>query len=172
MRYEQIEQTVGKNGGLLFEYNALVNAIPESWKTAMDRNYQAMIIPHEINTEIGSLSKLLNKKIRNVFEKLKNHHIIMCCKLFERKQQQKMNVNIVDYFGVAHELRKESWLRLFHSKFIHNTFPTNILLNKMGLATTTKCLWCTEIDYIEHAFYQCTKLENFWRHVELYFNQL
>ena len=30
MRYEQIEQTVGTNGGLLFEYNALVNAIPES----------------------------------------------------------------------------------------------------------------------------------------------
>ena len=39
MRYEQIEQTVSKNGGLLFEYNAFVNAIPESWKTAMDRNY-------------------------------------------------------------------------------------------------------------------------------------
>ena len=29
MRYEQIEQTVGTNGRLLFEYNALVNAIPE-----------------------------------------------------------------------------------------------------------------------------------------------
>ena len=39
LRYEQIEQTVGKNGGLLFEYNALFNAIPESWKTAMDTNY-------------------------------------------------------------------------------------------------------------------------------------
>ena len=39
MRYELIEQTVSKNGGLLFEYNAFVNAIPESWKTAMDRNY-------------------------------------------------------------------------------------------------------------------------------------
>ena len=79
-----------------------------------------------------------------------------------------MNVNIVDYFGVAHEHAKESWLRLFHSKFIHNTFPTSILLNKMGLATTTKCLWCTEIDYIEHAFYQCTELKNFWRNVKQY----
>ena len=110
MRYEQTEQTVGKNGGLLFEYNALVNAIPESWKTAMDRNYQAVNIPHEINTEIGSLSNLINKKIRNVFDKLKNHDLIMCWKLFERKQQQKMNVNIVDYIGVAHEHAKESWL--------------------------------------------------------------
>ena len=38
----------------------------------------------------------------------------------------------------------------------------------MGLATTTKCLWCPEIDHIEHAFYQCTKLENFWRNVKQY----
>ena len=38
----------------------------------------------------------------------------------------------------------------------------------MGLATTKQCLWCTEIDYIEHAFYQCTKLENFWRNVKQY----
>ena len=50
MRYEQIEQTVGTNGRLFFECNALVNAIPESWKTRMDSNYQAMIIPQERNT--------------------------------------------------------------------------------------------------------------------------
>ena len=88
MRYEQIKQTVGTNGRLLFEYNALVNAIPESWKTAMDSNYQAVIIPQEINTEIGPLSNLTNKKIRNVFDKLKNHDMIMCCKLFETKNER------------------------------------------------------------------------------------
>ena len=30
MSYDQTEHTVGTNGGLLFEYNALVNAVPES----------------------------------------------------------------------------------------------------------------------------------------------
>ena len=163
MRYEQIEQTVGTNGRLLFECNALVNAIPESWKTRMDSNYQAMIIPQEINTEIGPLSNLTNKKIRNVFDKLKNHDI--CAANFWK---QKMNVKIEDYFTIAHESTKESRLRLLHFKFIHNIYPPNILLNKMGLATTKQCLWCTEIDYIEHAFYQCTKLENFWRNVKQY----
>ena len=163
MRYEQIEQTVGTNGRLLFEYNALVNAIPESWKTRMDRNYQAMIIPQEINTEIGPLSNLTNKKIRNVFDKLKNHNI--CAANFWK---QKMNVKIEDYFSIAHESTKESRLRLLHFQFIHNIYPTNILFNKMGLATTKQCLGCTEIDYMEHAFYQCTKLENFWTNVKQY----
>ena len=42
------------------------------------------------------------------------------------------------------------------------------MFNKMGLATTKQCLGCTEIDYMEHAFYQCTKLENFWTNVKQY----
>ena len=114
MRYEQTEQTVGTNGRLLFEYNALVNAIPESWKTRMVSKFQAMIIPQEINTEIGPLSNLTNKKIRNVFDKLKNHGI--CAANFWK---QKMNVKIEDYFSIAHESTKESRLRLLHFKFIH-----------------------------------------------------
>ena len=81
MRYEQIEQTLGTNGEL-FEYYANF----KSWKTRMDSNYQAVIIPQEINTEIGSLSKLTNKNIRNVFDKLKNHD--MCCKLLETKNER------------------------------------------------------------------------------------
>ena len=92
MRYEQIEQTVGTNGRFLFEYNALVNAIPESWKTRMDRNYQALIIPQEINTEIGPLSNLTNKKIRNVFDKLKNHDICAAnfCKTKHEREDRRL----------------------------------------------------------------------------------
>ena len=104
---------------------------------------------------------MTNKKIINVFDKLKNHGI---CAV--NLWIQKMNVNIEDCFSIAHESTKESRLRLLHFKFIHNIHPTNILLNKMGLAATTKCLWCTEIEYIELAFYQCTKSQT------IYFNQL
>ena len=52
----------------------------------------------------------------------------MCCKLLETK----MNAKIEDYFSIAHESTKESRLRLLHFKFIHNIYPTNILLNKMA----------------------------------------
>ena len=129
----------------------------------MDGNYQAVVIPQEINTEIGPLSNLTDKKIRNVFVKLKKHDICAA-----NIWKQKMNVNIEDYISIAHKSSKESRLRLLHFKFIHNIYPANILLNKMGLVTTKQYRWCTKIDYIEHAFYQCTKLENFWRNVKQY----
>ena len=71
----------------------------------------------------------------------------------------KLNVNIQDYFSIAHECTKETRLTLLHFKFIHNIYPTNILLNKMGLVTANNCLWCSGVDYIEHAFFQCAKLK-------------
>ena len=36
----------------------------------------------------------------------------------------------------------------------------------MGLVTTKNCLWCSEVDYIEHAFYQCAKLKEFWKNIK------
>ena len=37
---------------------------------------------------------------------------------------------IENYFNTAHEATKESRLRLLHFKFIHDIYPTNILLEK------------------------------------------
>ena len=74
---------VGTHGGLLFEYNALVNAVPEFWKTTMDDNSLVAIFPQEIDTEIGPLSNLSNKMI------IKKPHDICAAKV--GKQQMKVN---------------------------------------------------------------------------------
>ena len=49
MSCEEKRQKVGTSGTLQFEYNALVIAIPESWKIEMDNNNIEVIIPGEIN---------------------------------------------------------------------------------------------------------------------------
>ena len=77
----------------------------------------------------------------------------------------KLNVNIQDYFSIAHEGTMETQLTSLHFRFIHNIYPTNILLNKMGLVTTNNCLWWSEVDYTEHAFYQCAKLKEFCKNI-------
>ena len=118
----------------------------------MNNNNIEVIIPREINTELGPLSKLSNNMIRSFFYKQKNHDI-RGAKFWKHK----LNVNTQDYFSIAHECTKETQLRLLHFKFIDNIYPTNILLNKKGLVISNNCLWCSEVDYIEHAFYQCAK---------------
>ena len=161
MTFEEIEQRLETNGRLLFEYNALINAIPQQWKREMENNYPKATIQQEINTELGPLSKLSNKKIRDFFNKRQNHEI--CAVKFWK---QKLDIDVKEYFALATECTKEARLRLLHFKFIHNIYPTNILLKKMGLTASETCLWCPETDFIEHASYKCTKLQNFWKNVK------
>ena len=94
----------GAHYTLQFEYNTLVSAILESWKIEMNNNNIEVIIPRVINTELGPLSKLSNKMIRSFFDKQKNHDI--CAANFWK---HKLNVNIQDYFSIAHECTKETW---------------------------------------------------------------
>ena len=84
MSFEEIRQKVGMSSSLQFECNALVNAIPESWKIEMNNNNIEVIIPREINTELGPLSKLSNNMIRSFFDKQKNHDI--CAAIFLETQ--------------------------------------------------------------------------------------
>ena len=72
--------------------------------TPVDNSYRAVIIPQEINTELGlgPLRNLSSKMIRN----------ISAAKFWK----QKMNVNIENYFSIAPESTKESQLKLLHFK--------------------------------------------------------
>ena len=135
MSYEEIRQKVSTSGTLQFEYDALVSDNPESWTFEIDNSNIEVIIPREINTKLGSLSKLSNKMIRSFFDKQKNRDI--CAANFWKHN---LNVNIQDHFSISHECAKETQLRLLYFEFIPNTYPANMLLSKMGLVTTNNCL--------------------------------
>ena len=98
--------------------------------------------------ETGQISSLINKQIKNIIAKQSNQDT--CAINFWRC---KLNIEIGDYFLTAHVTTKESRLRLLHFKFLHNSYPTNILLEKMGLKDTNKYLECQETGFIEHAFF-------------------
>ena len=97
MSYEEIRQKVSTSGTLQFEYDALVSDNPESWTFEIDNSNIEVIIPREINTKLGSLSKLSNKMIRSFFDKQKNRDI--CAANFWKHN---LNVNIQDHFSISH----------------------------------------------------------------------
>jgi exodeoxyribonuclease III len=61
---------------------------------------------------------------------------------------------------------KEERLRLLQWKILHNIYPTNILLQKMGIKDNNLCETCGDIDYLEHFFWGCPKMRQFWKYVE------
>ena len=61
---------------------------------------------------------------------------------------------------VAFNANQETRLKVLQWKILHNIYPTNILLHKMGIANSEKCNTCHsgEMDYIEHFFFTCEKI--------------
>ena len=76
------------------------------------------------------------------------------------------------YWALAQTCTKESRLKELQWKILHNIYPTNILLNKMGLVGNNKCSYCLlEVDYIEHFFIECKQIKPLWIKVSDIFHQ-
>eukprot|EP00916_Digyalum_oweni_P022027 GHVL01036500.1.p1 GENE.GHVL01036500.1~~GHVL01036500.1.p1 ORF type:complete len:141 (+),score=2.69 GHVL01036500.1:1182-1604(+) len=68
---------------------------------------------------------------------------------------------------MVNKVTTETRLRMLHWKILHNIYPTNILLYKIGISVSNCCTHCeNEIDYIEHFFYFCPKIMSIWKCVE------
>jgi hypothetical protein len=145
----------------MFEFDAIRNAIPPDWTDAVREDPTRINLPTDIPTVSGYVSSLPNKTIRLMLDKRQNQEI--CAAHFWKR---KLDVNIIDYFGLAKACTKETRLRLLHFKLLHNIYPTNILLHKMGARPTRNCDQCNEVDYIEHAFFFCPKIQTFWLNVK------
>ena len=61
---------------------------------------------------------------------------------------------------------KEIKLQEFQWKVVHNIFPTNILLTRMGIKKSEKCETCGVTDFVEHMFFECQRIAGFWKKVE------
>ena len=71
-----------------------------------------------------------------------------------------------DYWLIAQKYTREARLKELHFKLLHNIYPTNLLLAKIGIATNNKCTYCLDqIDYIEHFFFHCPKIKQVWTSV-------
>ena len=58
----------------------------------------------------------------------------------------------------------EAKLITLNWKIIHNIYPTKIMLYKMGKEPTNLCNTCNVIDYTEHFFFSCNKVNTVWQY--------
>ena len=85
---------------------------------------------------------------------------------------RKFNTDIKEKYLSAINATKESRLRLLLFKLLHNIYPTNILLKRMGIKNSENCDFCDEKDFIEHMFINCSKIQGFWDNISsLIFSQ-
>ena len=85
----------------------------------------------------------------------------------KKSGKNKFGINLNELsWGYIFSSSKETKLQEFQWKVAHNIFPTNILLNRMGLKKSEKCDFCGETEYIDHLFYDCKRIGQLWKKVE------
>ena len=50
-------------------------------------------------------------------------------------------------------------------KLFHNIYPTNVILQKIGIKTTNKCDFCQDVDFVDHFLISCERLRHYWQNV-------
>ena len=71
-----------------------------------------------------------------------------------------------EHWTIAAKCTPEIRLRMLQWKILHNIYPTNILLNKMGIRESNLCKVCKVIDHTEHFFYYCNISKPLWQEIE------
>ena len=168
----EIQDIVKQNRAItFFEYYALMNAIPTTWKKWVTQgvtNFEQSVTNCKAN--------IFSTKSKNIIQLLKDNSkrkqpLKPCvCAFWQRKLGFEVNNKVWTRPSLA---TKEIRLKELQWKILHNIYPTNILLSKMRIVDDNKCSICgIEVDFIEHFFYNCIPVRQFWEKVQHYISGL
>ena len=146
---EQLRARVGPCPGLVLQHNVLLNAIPQRCREQAEIWVNPDIDLPLVVPKLGDLriSHLETAAIRKCLVLLR--HKNPCCVNFWQRKFPGLHIDD-DVFETVFQVTKETRLRVLQFKIIHTIYPTNILLQKMGLREEQTCTYCGEVDYLEH----------------------
>ena len=146
---------MGDSPTLMFEYNALYNAMLHVDLRVENRPLSClnMLTIRNQTVTTQELSQIMFDRpvaVRKLFWESKFNHTYNWKQIWEQ----------------VFILLKDARVRELNWKILHNIYPTNVLLCKMKKVESVLCNWCTETDSIEHFFVYCHKVRPLWTHIE------
>ena len=156
--YDEVCKEIKPYGGRFLDYLAAINAV-RHFKTNQTRVSLVTVSKPVLKT----IFEMDNKSLRLIFVKQSQTSPVLNCVGF---WQRKINLDIVPYFKSAFYSTQETKLRLLHYKIVHNIYPCNVLLHKMKIKPSNTCDHCGEVDFIEHMFFTCSRLKDYWQYIE------
>ena len=156
MSFRVFENKYGAHPRCWLDYNVLKNAISNVFDNIQMNNNPSFFIR---NIEAGSLGRKYFYKYLTLDFSLDSP---LCVGLWLRKLGAVVEPG---HWNLVHQL-KETRLRSLAWKIIHNIYPTNINLSKMGYANTENCKYCNMLDTLEHFFYHCKEVKPLWINIQ------
>jgi hypothetical protein len=165
MSLAEVQNLLDQNRAItLFQYNALLNAIPQTWINWIRGDNTQMEMENHISEANYFYAK--PKQIKEYLLKRRNCTPLTphAVEFWNRKLNFQLNEQV---WLMPRQATKEVRLRELQWKLLHNIYPTNILLEKTGVCYSKLCDYCPgKVDLIEHFFFECTSVRQFWTYIE------
>ena len=159
LTFDQICEKMGYSANRMLEYNVVSSAVKLFLRRHGDMSRDDL--DFEFLPFCGENISTI-KELRKVLVDRKNSSA--CAIGFWKR---KLNFDVTSNVWImATRSTKETRLKLLQWKILHNIYATNILLSKMKVTENNKCSYCKNIvDFIEHFFYECPVVVNFWKFI-------
>ena len=141
------------------------NTVGAGARNFMNYNLLRTVVLNKVNRN-GSLDNYDQKPLilfqDNTFENFKRQDFL---KHWARKFQMFVPK---DMWSIPWRSTKETRLRALQFKILHNIYPTNIILEEMGIAPNSLCQLGKVQDFTEHFCAECTAVKPMWKEIEKY----
>ena len=161
--YEQLQSKFPQLKTNFIQYQGLIKAIPKEWKNA----YTV--------TNSSILNKLLkNEKPSKIIYQSLIEKIGSSAHSSKQKWEQILsaNLNWEKIYSKPQFTTKDKKLKLLQYKISHRRVATNEFLDKIKIKNNANCTFCkSNIETIEHLFYQCQYSKNILNFIKNKINQ-
>ena len=156
--YNKVLMHVNDSAITRYEFNVIYNALKQ-----FEGSHISDIKDDTIFLNNKALSEWNNQDIRKL---LKNH----CSKDIICKWANIFNDNRIQHDNKIWTriplITNETKLIVLQWKILHHIFPSNSFLHKIGKVQTNECIYCQEIETIQHLFFECPHNKTLWADIE------
>ena len=149
--FKQYEERVGKDPTNIIDYVAIKASISKV----------NTLITHEVSKKYYfkeyDIETINRKKIYSLMLK---EETCFCEKMWENRLDRKLHCKT--WQNLFTQIKETKLIQL-QWKILHNIYPTNILLHKIGIKKSERCDFCEETDVVEHNFFRCERVQPFWK---------
>jgi len=173
--FQVLKRKYNLNDNML-KYMSLKSAIPREWKmtlrtmTVPPNAISSLELPYiKVNNSLKPISLLKNRDLYWIFVKSHVKEPVIKVKLSE--QYNIKEEEWPDIFTLIFRATQEPALRCLQYKIIYKIFPCNKYLAHFINDQSNICSWCySTVDTIEHYFCACSKINNFWKNFQTWWN--
>ena len=147
----------------ILTYNSLKSAIPTDWRKAIKNSTDTVVKPKNqiyINGFLKDIKVLESRDVYSEFvrnERKKPAAVSRWETIYEN-----VNFEWEHIFTIPYMSARDTKLQSLQYQVLHRFYPTNSNLSKWFADHNDRCLLCNIKDTIEHYFYYCDDVQQFW----------